>query len=69
VLRTTIIKGECEENVRHHIKAVWQKFEALLSVVCDRKMSAKVKDNVHRTIMRPAMIYGAEAWTMQIKEE
>jgi hypothetical protein len=36
-------KGGCEEDVRHHIKAAWQKWKDLSSVVCDGIMSAKVK--------------------------
>jgi hypothetical protein len=62
-------KGGCEEDVRHRIKAAWQNWKDLLSIVCDTKMSAKVKDKVYRTMVRPVMIYAAEAWAMHRNEE
>jgi hypothetical protein len=62
-------KGGCEEDVRHCIKAAWQKWKDLFSVVCDRNRSAKVKGKVYQTIVQPVMPYGAEAWTMWRNEE
>ena len=31
-------------------------------VLCDKKISARVKGKVCKTVVRPAMMYGAETW-------
>jgi len=55
--------------VKNRIKADWQKWKELSGVVCDRKMPVGIKGKVYKTIIRPVMIYGAEAWSPRRKEE
>lgn len=55
------------EDVR--IKAAWQKWKELEGVVCDRKMPVRVKGKVYKTMIRPVLLYGAEAWSVRRKEE
>jgi len=62
-------KGGCEEDVKHRIKAAWQKWKELSGVVCDRKMPVAVKGKVYKTMIRPVMMYGAEFWALRRKEE
>jgi len=62
-------KGGCEEDVMHRIKPVWQKWKELSGVVCDRKMPVAVKGKVYKTMIRPAMMYGAETWVVRRKDE
>jgi hypothetical protein len=62
-------KGGCEEDVKHRIKAAWQKWKELSGVVCDKRMPVWIKGKVYKTMIRPVMIYGAEAWTLRRKEE
>ena len=31
-------------------------------VLRDRRMPMKLKGNVHKTVVRPALLYGAETW-------
>ena len=38
-------------------------------MTCDRKMLVKLKDNVFKTIIRPAMTYSSECWTVKKKDE
>ena len=38
-------------------------------MMCDRKMLVKLKDNVFKTIIRPAMTYSSECWTVKKKDE
>ena len=61
--------GGCEEDVKHRITAAWQKWKDLSGVVCDRKMPVWIKGKVYKTMIRPVMIYGAEAWALRKKEE
>lgn len=44
--------------------------ERLLSgVLSDSRMPIKVEGKVYKTIVRPAMIYGAECWIMKKAHE
>ncbi|XP_068245353.1 uncharacterized protein [Palaemon carinicauda] len=38
-------------------------------VLCDRKIGVKLKGKVHRTVVTPAMMYGAETWAIKKTEE
>ena len=31
-------------------------------MLCDRKMNGKIKGNVYRTVVRPALVYGADTY-------
>ena len=40
--------------------------EGLVSgVLCDRKTNVKIKEKVYRTVVRPALMYGAETWALK----
>ena len=43
--------------------------EELYGVVCDRKMNMNIKWNVYRTVVRPALVYGAETWALKMVQE
>ena len=34
-------------------------------VLCDRKINVKLKGKVYKTVVRPAMMYGAETWPLK----
>ena len=40
-------------------------------MLCDRRMpiAVKLKGKVYRTLIRPVLIYGSEAWTLRRREE
>ena len=40
----------------------------MYGVLCDRKMNGKIKGNVYRTVVRPAMVYGAETYMCALKK-
>ena len=52
--------GRCEEEVRRRIQAVWMSWRKVSRVLCDRKLSAKVKGKLYKSVVRPAMLYGME---------
>lgn len=56
--------GQCTDDVNSRIQTGWLKFRSLTGVLCDRKMPIKVKGNVYKTMVRPALLYGSECWTM-----
>ena len=43
----------------HRIKAGWIKWQAS-GVLCDKRVPHKLKGKFYRTVIRPAMLYGAE---------
>ena len=38
-------------------------------MLCDKRISARVKGKAYKTVVRPAMIYGAEAWPIKKTQE
>ena len=52
--------GRCEEEVRRRIQAGWLSWRKVSGVLCDRKLSAKVKGKIYKSVVRPAMLYGME---------
>ena len=52
--------GRCEEEVRRRIQAGWMSWRKVSGVLCDRKLSAKVKGKMYKSVIRPTMLYGKE---------
>ena len=57
---TVCSNGRCEEEVRRRIQAGWMSWRKVSGVLCDRKLSAKVKGKMYKSVVRPAMLYGME---------
>ena len=55
----------CEEKVRRRIQAGWMSWKKMSGVLCDRKLSARVKGKMYKSVVSPAMLYGME--TMAVK--
>ena len=52
--------GSCEEEVRRRIQAGWQSWRRVSGVLCDRKLSARLKGKIYKCAVRPAVLYGME---------
>ena len=52
--------GELDAEVTDRVQSGWKNCKRVSGVDCDRKMIVKFKGNVYRTVVRPALIYGAE---------
>ena len=48
--------GRCEEEVRRRIQAGWMSWRKVSGVLCDRKLSAKVKGKMYKSGVRPTML-------------
>jgi hypothetical protein len=53
---------DIDENVSHIIKAGWLKWRQTSGVLCDPRVSLKLKGKFYRTAIRSAMLYGVEYW-------
>jgi hypothetical protein len=60
-LRSMLQKDEdIDEDLSHRIKANWSKWRKVSGVLCDPRVPLKLKGKFYRTVIRPAMLYGAE---------
>ncbi|KAF3645330.1 putative pre-mRNA-processing factor 6-like [Capsicum annuum] len=57
--------GEIDEDVSHRIGAGWMKWKLASGVLCDKKVPPKLKGKFYRAVVRPAMLYGAECWSVK----
>ncbi|KAK3565343.1 hypothetical protein QTP86_006571 [Hemibagrus guttatus] len=61
--------GECEKEVKKRVQAGWNGWKKVSGVLCDRKISARIKGKVYRTVVRPAMLYGLETVSLRKRQE
>ena len=61
--------GNMEEEVKHRVQAGWNNWRSASGVLCDRKVPLRLKGKFHRTVIRPAMLYGTETASMKRTEE
>ena len=69
-LGTTIqSSGGCSKEVKKRIQAGWNSWRSVTGVICDRKVSAKMKGKIYKTVVRPAMMYGLETVALTKRQE
>ena len=61
--------GKCEREVKKRIQAGWSKWRKVSGIICDRKLSTRVKGKVYNTAVRPAMLYGMETVALTRRQE
>ncbi|KAK3572660.1 hypothetical protein QTP86_001628 [Hemibagrus guttatus] len=61
--------GECGKEVKKQVQAGWTGWRKVSGVLCDRKISARIKGKVYRTVVRPAMLYGLETVSLRKRQE
>ncbi|KAK3535468.1 hypothetical protein QTP70_016891 [Hemibagrus guttatus] len=61
--------GECGKEVKKRMQAGWNGWRKVSGVLCDRKISARIKGKVHKTVVRPAMLYGLETVSLRKRQE
>jgi hypothetical protein len=60
-LRSMLQKnGNIDEDVSYRIKAGWLKWRQASDVLCDPRVSLKLKGNFYMTVIRLVMLYEAE---------
>ena len=61
--------GKLDAEVTHRVQSGWKNWKRVSGVLCDRRMNMKIKGKVHRTVVRPALMYGAETWALKKAQE
>ncbi|XP_047984428.1 uncharacterized protein LOC125224952 [Leguminivora glycinivorella] len=54
--------GDIDNDIKTRITAAWAKWREVTGVICDPKMPVKLKGQVYKSIIRPVLLYGSEAW-------
>ena len=62
-------KGNLDDEVRHRVQAGWNNWRSASGVLCDKKIPLRLKGKFHRTVIRPAMLYGTETASLKKTEE
>lgn len=61
--------GECGKEVKKRVQAGWSGWRRVSGVICDRRVAARVKGKVYKTVVRPAMLYGMETVALTKRQE
>ena len=60
-LGSTVSNDErCEKEVRRRIQAGWMSWRKVSGILCDRKLSAKVKGKMYKSVVKPTILYRTE---------
>ncbi|KAK3542012.1 hypothetical protein QTP86_010329 [Hemibagrus guttatus] len=66
---TVQCNGECGKDVKKRVQAGWNGWRKVWGVLCERKISARIKAKVYRTVVRAAMLYGLETVSLRKRQE
>ncbi|KAK3570388.1 hypothetical protein QTP86_019270, partial [Hemibagrus guttatus] len=61
--------GKWGKEVKKRVQAGWNGWRKVSGVLCDRKISARIKGKVYKTVVRPAMLYGLETVSLRKRQE
>ena len=61
--------GDLDAEITHRIQSGWENWERVSGILCDQRISLRVKGKVYKTVARPAMMYGAEMWAVKKAQE
>ena len=51
--------GDLDAEMTHRIQSGWQNWKRVSGILCDGRIRLRVKGKVYKTVVRPAMMYGA----------
>ena len=61
--------GDLDAEMTHRIQSGWENWKRVSGILCDRRISLRVKGKVYKTVVRPAMMYSAETWAVKKAQE
>ena len=61
--------GELDVEIKHRVQCGWNAWRKLSGILCDQRVSARIKGKVYKTAVRPAMLYGSETWAVKAGQE
>ena len=61
--------GDMDEEITNRIKSGWSSWRKCRGILCDKRMPLKLKSRIQQQVIRPAMLYGSEAWVTKTRQE
>lgn len=61
--------GSMKREIAHRIQCGWNNWRKVSGVICDKRVPVKLKGKIHKSVVRPAMMYGLEAAPLKRQEE
>ena len=61
--------GRCDREVKRRIQAGWNGWRKVTGVICDKRIPARVKGKVYKTVVRPSIMYGLETVPLTKRQE
>ncbi|XP_077407522.1 uncharacterized protein LOC144038707 [Vanacampus margaritifer] len=61
--------GECGKESKKCVQAFWNGWRKVSGVMCDRRVSAKMKGKVYKTVVRLAILFGLETVPLRKRQE
>ncbi|KAI5623218.1 lethal(3)malignant brain tumor-like protein 2 isoform X2 [Silurus asotus] len=61
--------GESVREAKKRVQTRWSGWRRVSGVICDRRVSARVKGKVYRTVVRPVILYGENDLTLKQDQE
>ena len=61
--------GSMKREIAHRIQCGWNNWRKVSGVICDKRVPVRLKGKVHKSVIRPAMMYGLEAPPLRKIEE
>ena len=63
--------GEMDEQISHRIISAWYNnyWKKTSGVLCDKRISARLKAKVYKSVVRPALLYSSKTWPMKRAQE
>ena len=58
----------CESEVKRRVQGRWNGWRKVSGVICNTRLSARVKGKVHSLVVKPAMMYGFETVAVTKKQ-
>ncbi|XP_065652809.1 uncharacterized protein LOC136080127 [Hydra vulgaris] len=60
--------GGSEREVKRRVQAGWCGWHKVSGVICDRRVLARMKDKIYRTVVKPAMLNGLKTVALTKKQ-
>ncbi|XP_013866635.1 uncharacterized protein LOC106519479 [Austrofundulus limnaeus] len=61
--------GECGIEVKKRVHAGWNGWRKFSGVMCDKRVSVRMKGKMFKTVVRPTMLFGLETVAMTKRQE
>ena len=61
--------GDLDTEMTHRLQSGWKNWKRISGILCDRRISFRVKGKIYNRVVRLALVYSAETWAMKKARE